>query len=193
MEEGSTVKGCLAAFGGCVIAIALICVLGVTLLVIIALFVNDRNDGDPHKSVNAEVESKQVVLPDFSAEISNGLALVSWLERKDSLTDFQNKEEFSKLKGKVVILRGKVRDVGRTMVGDNVYVSFTVGQMNLFERINVQFNVAGPVVETVKTWMKNEERVMRGRIKSTGDLEDDVVCVSGEPITEEQYRTAILE
>ena len=129
---------------------------------------------------------------DVNAEIKNGQELVSWLKVKDGQTSLQNKDALAMFKGKYVILKGKVREVGRTMFGEEVYVSLTVGQKDMFERMNVQFNVPGPLEGVVKSWQKGEIRIMRGQVRDDGDLEDDASCINSEPVSEEKYRGACL-
>jgi predicted transglutaminase-like cysteine proteinase len=92
------------------------------------------------------------------------------------MTNMARDDAFAKLKGKTVMLRGKVREIGKTAISDEVYVSLTVGQLDMMERINVQFNVRESLVEKVRMWNKDEVHTMRGRIASKGDLEDDAKC-----------------
>lgn len=80
------------------------------------------------------------------------------------------------MKGKTVLLRGKVREIGTTAFSNEVFVSLTVGQLDVLARINVQFNVRESQVAVVKSWNRDEMHTMRGRIKSQGDLSDDAEC-----------------
>ena len=106
----------------------------------------------------------------------NGEDLVAWIRNKSGQTEIARNDAFAKLKGKTVLLRGKVREIGKTTFSDEVFVSLTVGQLSVLERINVQFNVRESCTDKVKTWNRDEVHVMRGRISGQGDLNDDAVC-----------------
>ncbi len=112
--------------------------------------------------------------------IKNGEALMEWVKNKSKQTELARDTTFEKLKGKTVILRGKVRQVGRTALSDEVYVSLTVGQIDALERLNIQFNIRQSHVEEINSWNKGEEHTLRGRIKGKGDLSDDAECDLGE-------------
>ena len=126
-------------------------------------------------------ESEKAAMAESSAvtveeATKNGEDLVAWVRNKKGMTDMARDNAFAKLKGKTVMLRGKVRQIGKTAFSEEVYVSLTVGQLDMMERINVQFNVRESLIEKVKAWNKNEVHAMRGRIVGKGDLEDDAKC-----------------
>lgn len=169
---------------GCVMG-----VIGLLAVLIVCAAISKRNK-DSALSPSQTVE--QATSVDIHTALKNGQELISWLGKKKSLNSLQNDEAFSRVKGKTIVVKGKVRDVGRTTFGEHVYVSLTVGQIDMFERMNIQFNVSDMVAEKVKSWMKGEERIMRGWIKEEGDLiEDDIVCVDGEPVPLETYQDAV--
>ena len=169
---------------GCVIG-----VIGILAVLIVCVAISKRNK-DPALSPSKTVEQATPV--DIHTALKNGQELISWLGKRNSLNSLQNDEAFSHMKGKTIVVKGKVRDVGRTTFGEHVYVSLTVGQIDMFERMNIQFNVSDMVAETVKSWMKGEERIMRGWIKEEGDLiGDDVICTDGEPVPFEPYQEAM--
>lgn len=167
------------------------CVMGVIGLlgVLIVCVAMSKKDEETTSSPSQTVEQATPV--DIHTAVKNGQELMSWLGKKKTLNSLQNDEAFSRMKGKTIIVKGKVRDVGRTTIGKHVYVSLTVGQIDKFERMNIQFNVSDIVAETVKSWMKGEERIMRGWIKEDGDLEDDIICADGEPVSVETYHEAL--
>jgi len=106
----------------------------------------------------------------------NGEDLISWIRNKKNMTDMARDDSFAKLKGKTVMLRGKVREIGKTVLSEEVFVSLTIGQLSEMERLNVQFNIRESLSEKVKAWNKDEMHTMRGRIASQGDIEDDAKC-----------------
>jgi len=168
---------------GCVMG-----VIGLLAVLIVCTAISKRNK-DTVLSPSQTVEQATPV--DIHTALKNGQELISWLGKRNSLNSLQNDEALSRMKGKTIVVKGKVRDVGRTTFGEHVYVSLTVGQIDKFERMNIQFNVSDMVAETVKSWMKGEERIMRGWIKEEGDLiEDEVVCADGEPVPFETYQEA---
>ena len=147
---------------GCVMG-----VIGLLAVLIVCAAISKRNK-DSVLSPSQTVEQATPV--DIHTALKNGQELISWLGKRNSLNSLQNDEALSRMKGKTIVVKGKVRDVGRTTFGEHVYVSLTVGQIDKFERMNIQFNVSDMVAETVKSWMKGEERIMRGWIKEEGDL-----------------------
>ena len=92
------------------------------------------------------------------------------------MTELARNDAFAKMKGKTVVLSGKVREIGKTAFSDDVFVSLTVGQLDALERINVQFNIRESQAAAVKNWNKDEVHAMRGRVKGQGDLSDDAEC-----------------
>ena len=106
----------------------------------------------------------------------NGEDLIAWIRTKEGMTDLMRDDAFAKLKGKTVMLRGKVREIGKTAFSEEVFVSLTVGRLGALENLNVQFNVRESQTEKIKTWNKDEVHTLRGRIKGQGDLTDDAEC-----------------
>ena len=151
---------------GCIIALILMVVVGVALVMVIG---GAASEGEKA----AMMASSAVTVEDAT---KNGEDLVAWIRGKNGMTEMARNDAFAKLKGKTVMLRGKVRQIGKTAFSDEVYVSLTVGQLDMVERINVQFNVRESLVEKVKAWNKDEIHTMRGRITNQGDLEDDAKC-----------------
>lgn len=155
--------GCLK---GCIIALILMVIAGVALVMIIG--------GAASEGEKAAMYASSSVTGEDATK--NGEDLVAWIRSKNGMTNMARDDAFAKLKGKTVMLRGKVREIGKTAISDEVYVSLTVGQLDMMERINVQFNVRESLVEKVRMWNKDEVHTMRGRIASKGDLEDDAKC-----------------
>ena len=56
--------------------------------------------------------AKQGELANFIGEIGNGEDLVVWIKGKSGQTELQNKETFAKMKGRMVVLRGEVKNIG---------------------------------------------------------------------------------
>ena len=134
--------------------------------------------------------AKQGELANFIGEIGNGEDLVAWIKGKSGQTELQNKETFAKMKGRMVVLRGEVKNIGQTMFSSKTYVSLRVAKVGMFDNIDVQFNVPDSLKPTVTAWMKGETHIMRGKLTSTGDLEDDAKCEDGEVVTEEKFNEA---
>ena len=134
--------------------------------------------------------AKQGELANFIGEIGNGEDLVAWIKGKSGQTELQNMETFAKMKGRMVVLRGEVKNIGQTMFSSKTYVSLRVAKVGMFDNIDVQFNVPDSLKPTVTAWMKGETHIMRGKLTSTGDLEDDAKCEDGEVVTEEKFNEA---
>lgn len=124
---------------------------------------------------------------DLKAEIQTASELVDWIKTSRNQTEMKRKESFGKLKGRMVAFRGKVREVGKTAFGDKPFVSLKVGNLDMFENVNIQFNVKESQVSTVAAWDKGETHILRGRIVGSGDLEDDACCDNAEVVSEEKY------
>ena len=142
-----------------------------------------KNDTEP---------ATHTVPTELKAEAKNAEDLIKWIRARDKQTEFQREASFEKLKGKNVVFRGEVRDVGTTAFSGETYVSLKVARLNMFENINIQFNVPASLKPTVSAWSKGEIHVMKGRIEGTGDLEDDAMCVSADIVSEEEYRKNIF-
>ena len=146
------------------------------------------------ETLNAELKAcaaKQGELANFIAEIGNGDDLIAWLKGKSGQTDIQNKETFGKMKGRFIVLRGEVKNIGQTMFSSKTYVSLRVAKVGMFDYIDVQFNVPDSLKPTVTAWMKGESHIMRGKLTSQGDLEDDAKCDDGEIVSEEKFDEAV--
>lgn len=151
---------------GCLIAIIAAAVIGFALIMIIG-------DAASENEKQALAESSAVTAEEASR---NGETLIAWIRNKKNQTDLARDDAFARMKGKTVLLRGKVREIGKTAFSEEVFVSLTVGQLDAMERINVQFNVRESQVPVVKSWNKDEIHTMRGRIMEQGDLADDAKC-----------------
>lgn len=158
-KRGGCLKGCLGA----------LLFLGL-LFVGLVIFV-----GGPADREEAEMIAVSQNTSDEDA-IANGESLVNWIRARGKQTRMIRDKTFAQLKGKTVLLTGRVRQVGKTALGDKVYVSLKVGEMNVFETINIQFNMQESHVEQVEAWSLDEVHTLRGVIKGRGDLEDDAVC-----------------
>ncbi len=127
---------------------------------------------------------------DPAAEMKTAAELFTWIKAHDKMTELQRDVGFKKLKGRMVIVSGEVREIGKTMLGDKPFVSLSVGKIDLIKRINIQFNVSDSLADTIVEWQKGERHIMRGCICKTGDLTDDVVCDKVELLdkSEELYK-----
>ncbi len=159
-------NGCAIGILGCLCAIIAVIVIGFALVMIIGGTVSEDEK-------QALAESAAVTAEEAS---KNGEDLIAWIRNNKDQTDLARDDAFAKMKGKTVILRGKVREIGKTAFSGEVFVSLTVGRLDALERINVQFNVRESQVVVVKAWNKDEIHIMRGRIKGQGDLSDDAEC-----------------
>ena len=145
------------------------------------------------ESLAAELKAcaaKQGELANFIGEIGNGDDLIAWLKGKRDQTDIQNNETFAKMKGRMVVLRGEVKNIGQTMFSSKTYVSLHVAKVGMFDYIDVQFNVPDSLKPTVTAWMKGETHIMRGKLISRGDLVDAAKCDDGEIVSEEKFNEA---
>lgn len=155
-------KGCVK---GCLIALFVMALL-ILLIGYIACKFQEREMTEMAESLKVTNEEAA----------RNGEDLIAWIRNKRGQTELARNDAFARLKGKTVLLRGKVREVGKTVFSDEVFVSLTVGQLDMLERINVQFNVRESLQDKVKAWNRDEVHVMRGRISGQGDLSDDAEC-----------------
>lgn len=144
-------------------------------------------DSDSERGKKAEQAQKSI---DFKTEIKNGEDLIAWIKVRNNQTEMQKDAAYSNLKGKYIVLKGEVREIGETMFGGKPYVSLCVGKLDLFENINIQFNVPKTLKATVGEWGKGETRILRGKITGRGDLEDDASCSDCSIVTEELYAGA---
>ena len=158
-KKGCSFNGCLK---GCLIVIILVGVIGAII-----------SSMSSKKEEEALAASSAVTIEEATR---NGEDLVAWIRNKRDMTDIARDDAFAKLKGKTVILRGKVREIGKTAFSEQIFVSLTIGQLEVMEKLNVQFNVRESQIEKVKAWNKDEVHAMRGRITSQGDLTDDAKC-----------------
>lgn len=127
-----------------------------------------------------------------AAELRTAYELISWIKSQEKMTELQRKQMFGKLKGRMVIVVGEVREIGKTTFGSKTFVSLTVGKISTFEKANIQFNVPDSLTNTVIGWQKGETHVMRGCVKETGDLADDVVCDKAEILDKSETLNAYL-
>ena len=148
--------------------------------------IKQRLNKDLQVAVKKQGEMSKVI-----AEIGNGEDLVAWLKVKRQQTELQNRETFAKLKGKTIIIRGEVRDVGKTAFSNKTYVSLRVDEVGRFGHIDVQFNIQKNLQSEVITWMKEETHVMRGKITGGGNISDDATCDDGEIVAEERYKEVV--
>ena len=127
---------------------------------------------------------------DPATEMKTAAELFAWIKANDKMTELQRDVGFKKLKGRMVIVSGEVREIGKTMFSDKPFVSLSVGKIDLIKRINIQFNVSDALASTVVEWQKGERHIMRGCIYKRGDLTDDVVCDKVELLdkSEELYK-----
>lgn len=163
---GGCIKGCFIAL---LILIGAFGVLGVFIS-----GVASRQE----KEEKVAIAAQRVVSPEEATK--NAEDLIAWAKGKSGQTDLVRDEAFDRLKGKTVILKGVVREVGKTMFSEDYYVSLKVGKISAFENLNIQFTMRESQYDKFKTWNKGEVHTLRGRISGQGDLEDDAECDLGE-------------
>lgn len=164
-------------------------------------FLKIQDDGMKEKalaairnSLNVELgkcAERQGKMASLIAEIGNGEDLVEWIRAKSGQTDLQRKQTFGQLKGRTVVLKGDVREIGKTLFFNKLFVSLTVGKIGMFEKMNVQFNVPDSLTPTVSSWQKGETHVMRGKIASFGGVVDDAEIKDAEIVKAEDYEAAV--
>ena len=115
--------------------------------------------------------------------------MVTWVKNSKGgdMTELQKDQAFKKLKGRIAIFKGEVREIGTTLIGDELFVPLKVGEINLCEDLNIQFNLPETAKSTVAKWKKGETHVLRGRIAQKGDLSDDAVCENSEVVSNEVF------
>lgn len=153
-------------FKGCLIAVIVIIVGFIALVAIV--------DSSASSEEKEAIAASSAITAEEATK--NGEDLIAWIRTKEGMTDLMRDDAFAKLKGKTVMLRGKVREIGKTAFSEEVFVSLTVGRLGALENLNVQFNVRESQTEKIKTWNKDEVHTLRGRIKGQGDLTDDAEC-----------------
>lgn len=158
-ERGGCFKGCLVA----------VIVMIVGLIALVAIVGSSTSSEE-----NEAIAASSAITAEEATK--NGEDLIAWIRTKKGMTDLMRDDAFAKLKGKTVMLRGKVREIGKTAFSEEVFVSLTVGRLGALENLNVQFNVRESQTEKIKTWNKDEVHTLRGRIKGQGDLTDDAEC-----------------
>lgn len=166
-EKGGCAKGCLISLIT-MIVIALAFVMFAVIVIV----------GSSASSEESEENEATVIFSAVTNEeaVRNGEDLIAWIRNKHNVTDLMRDDAFAKIKGKTVMLRGKVREIGKTIFSDEIFVSLTVGQLDALENLNIQFNIRESQVEKVKAWNKDEIHTLRGRINDQGDITDDAVC-----------------
>lgn len=127
-------------------------------------------------TVQAQVKSAT------AEEEATAKALVEYIKERQEMTDLQKKMAWKKFKGKSVVFKGVVRNVGLTTFTEKLYVSLTVDKISAFERLNIQFNIPDSFKDTVISWRKGETHTIRGKITGQGDPEDDAECSDAEVI-----------
>ena len=145
-------------------------------------------------ALNADLKKcaeKQRQMVDLIAAIGNGEDLVEWIRGKSGQTELQRKQTFNQMKGRTVVLKGDVREIGKAVLSKNLFVSLTVGKISLLEKMNVRFNIPDKLTPTVSSWQKGETHVMRGKVTSTGGLVDDVNTENAEIVKAEEYDAAM--
>ena len=136
------------------------------------------------------IKEKPASVPmNLAAEKKTAAELVDWVKnwKTGKLTDLQRDQALEKLKGRMVVFKGEVREIGTTMIDEKLFVSLKVGKINMMENLNIQFNLPESAKSTVAAWKKGETHVLRGRVEKMGDLEDDAVCEKSEVVPNEVF------
>ena len=147
---------------GCLIAVIVLAAIG-----LISTLVSSK-DEEKAMTVSSAVTAEEAT--------SNGEDLVAWIRNRKTMTEIARDDAFAKLKGKTVLLRGKVCEVESAPVSKEMLISIAVGQLNQFERMIVRFKLRKSQTEQAKTWNKDEVHTLRGRVEDQGFLSYDAEC-----------------
>lgn len=147
---------------GCLIAVIVLAAIG-----LISTLVSSK-DEEKAMTVSSAVTAEEAT--------SNGEDLVAWIRNRKTMTEIARDDAFAKLKGKTVLLRGKVCEVESAPVSKEMLISIAVGQLNQFERMIVRFKLRKSHTEQAKTWNKDEVHTLRGRVEDQGFLSYDAEC-----------------
>ena len=121
-------------------------------------------------------EESSMVSEVLTGEEKSARDLLVWMQNKEGQTDMAKDHAFEKVKGKSIMWKGKVRQIGKTFFGDKPYVSLYDALGNK----SVQFNVKESCVEQLLEWKIGEEHTLRGLVSGQGDFEDDASCDNAE-------------
>ena len=141
-------------------------------------------------ALESELEAQYSKYAQLISGYSNGNDLILWV-RDTNLSELQKDNAFKGMIGKSVVVKGTVKNVGKTAFGNKTYVSLRVGKINMFQNIDIQFNLKDENDEVVLNCRKGENLIMRGTICDRGDLEDDAKCSNGEVVDEQTYAEAM--
>ncbi len=179
--EGKKGNGCLGAF---LIALAVIVLLSIIVLFSIIGSCTKHNEYQ-QASQNIEEIDPQVIQ-------NNSKQLYEWMKNQHKMTELARDEGFNELKGKTVCFRGKVREVGKTILDNTPYVSLQIDSEYVIipgdsehigvRGINIQFNFDKSLISVIKDWHTGEMHDLQGTISSIGIDKDGVVCTGGKII-----------
>ena len=156
------------------------------LRVICAVFTSDGENTSVKKSSPSHVPTVERKA-DPVQEIQNAREAIKWVKGRESMTELQREAAFKKLKDQWAVFKGEVREVGEKMFG-GTFVSLKVDRLNEIENVNVEIVMPDTLKETVSGWSVGETHVLRGYIKGTGDLQDDISCSQGGIVDEADYK-----
>jgi hypothetical protein len=102
------------------------------------------------------------------------------------MTELKQSTVFEQLKGKIVVLRGQIREIGVTTYSGGVVIIFEaeVSDLSSYDdipkevmrmvRLMVRLDVKESQVERIKYWNKGERHTLWGRISDQGFLDEDI-------------------
>lgn len=136
--------------------------------------------GESKKEAQANQQAMETIAATSNEEaIRNGEDLKAWIHDKGSMTEVARDSAFAKLKGKVVILQGTVRDIESKK--NCALVTLEVGKINMLEQMTVEFQLRESESEQAMKWNKKEVHALRGVVSDTGFIVD-VKCKLGDVI-----------
>ncbi len=172
---------------GCAVVIAAVA----ALVVCVAVFAPDTDES----AVNRPTVG-QLTADDMATEVANGNSVLAWLKQDDKLTDLQKEEQLAPFKGKNIVIKGVVEEIGKETLSftDKIYVALKVGDVNWLEEIHIQFSVLKSAENDAKALRKGQPVVMRGRIVDNNGIETafvKLVCDMSEVVPLEKYNEAL--
>lgn len=111
--------------------------------------------------------------------------LIAWYINKENMTELMRSAAFEQLKGKIVVLKGQIREIGEMAFSEGVVIILRVEVSDLSSYDDIPKNVMLMVkldvkehqVERIKYWNKGERHTLWGRISDQGRLFDEDIDV----------------
>lgn len=121
--------------------------------------------------------------------IATAAELVEWMRSKKNRTKLQVEEDFKELKGKEIIVHGKVNDIGRFPKSSMLYASIRIGRLGAFRDIDMKCIMSEEHVKTARRWDLNTWVTIKGKIGYEADAldRDDLILQECEPVRAEDF------